>query len=178
MSKKIVILVALAAVALAGCGSDKKDAGDATPTTTAAPASDATTVPGNGGESPGAGEVPDPCTVVDGAQLEQLVGSAPGTGTVQATDPSQRKICRFDSGLILSVEIADNYDASVAGIKSSQTGNVEEVDGVGNAAIWQGIGTESGQFLIKGDDYFVAVTLPAGDKAKGQAIAEAMLANV
>jgi hypothetical protein len=97
---------------------------------------------------------------------------------VQATDPSQRKICRFDSGLILAVEITDNYDASVAGIKSSQTGNVEEVAGVGNAAIWQGIGTQAGQFLIKGDDYFVAVTLPAGDKATGRAIAEAMLANV
>lgn len=176
-----VLLVAL----VSACGGDDDDAGagDATTTTAAADAAaGATTTTAAGATTTAAEEpadegVPDPCALIAGPDLAALVGSDPGVGTPSAYDPEQRKICSYASGMILAVEISENYETAIDIIRD-ETGedSVREVAGVGNAAVWQDVGGGVGQFITQGDDYFVGVTLPAGGPEVGQAVAEAMLA--
>jgi hypothetical protein len=183
-----VLLVVSVLSVLTACGGDDDAAGadGATTTTTAAAAAGSTTtaavVPGAtttttaapAAESDG---VPDPCVLVAPPQLVVLLGADPGAPTPSAYDPEQRKICAYASGMILAVEVADNYDAAID-IMRDETGerSVREVSGVGSAAVWQDIGEGVGQFVALGDDYFVGVTLPAGGQEVGRTVAEAMLA--
>jgi Protein of unknown function (DUF3558) len=167
-----LLATALLVAACGGGDDDGSDASDdeATPATTEAadPSDDAD-------DDASGGEVPDPCTLLPAPELTALLGADQGTGTVQAVAPDQRKVCTYDSGLFLAVELAENWDASISLIESSGVGSVQEVPGVGEAAIWQDIGGGVGQFVALGPEYFVGVTL-SGDQAAGQAVAEAMLA--
>jgi hypothetical protein len=120
--------------------------------------------------------VPDPCTLVAPGQLAADLGASPGNGTPQSVDPSQRKICRYDSGLILAVEVAGNYDASVEGIRQHSGGaTITELPGVGTAAIWQDFGNGTGQLVARGDTYMVGVTVSQGGQAPALTIAKEML---
>jgi hypothetical protein len=177
------LLVALVSACGGDDDSDAAGAGDATTTTAAADAAaGATTTTAAGATTTAAEEpadegVPDPCALIAGPDLAALVGSDPGVGTPSAYDPEQRKICSYASGMILAVEISENYETAIDIIRD-ETGedSVSEVSGVGNAAVWQDVGGGVGQFIAQGDDYFVGVTLPAGGPEVGQAVAEAMLA--
>jgi hypothetical protein len=174
---------------VSACGGDDDDTADAdsggvTTTTAAAdPAADGSTTTVAGATTTAAdaatagGGVPDPCTLIAPLDLAALLASDPGAGTSSAYDPEQRRICSYASGLILAVEIAENYETAIDIIRD-ETGDesVREVSGVGNAAVWQDVGDGVGQFIAQGDDYFVGVTLPAGGQEIGQAVAEAMLA--
>jgi hypothetical protein len=119
------------------------------------------------------GEVPDPCSLVSADQLAGVLGSPPGAGSMQTVSPDQRKVCMYDTGLILAVEVGENYEAVVELMRDVAA--VQDVAGVGEAAAWQDVGGGIGQFVALGDEYYVGVTL-AGGQAEGQAIAEAMLA--
>jgi len=177
--KTIAATLLAAALLVAACGGGDDDGSDAADDETSPATTEATNGSdgGDGGTSgdPSGGEVPDPCTLVPAPELAALLGGDQGTGTVQAADPDQRKVCTYDSGLFLAVELAENWDASIGLIESSGVGSVQEVPGVGEAAIWQDIGGGVGQFVALGPEYFVGVTL-SGDQAAGQAVAEATLA--
>ena len=176
------------ALLLSACGGDDDDAGgDAGGGTTTTAAADAaagatTTVAAGATTTTTAAPidddaVPDPCTLIAAPELAMMLAGDPGAGESSAYDPEQRRICLYDSGVILAVELADHYDTAIDIIRD-ETGedSVQEVSGVGNAAVWQDIGDGMGQFIAQGDDYFVVVTLPAGGQDVGQVVAEAMLA--
>ncbi len=150
------------AAADAAAGATTTVAAGATTTTTVAPIDD--------------DAVPDPCTLIAAPELAMMLAGDPGAGEPSAYDPEQRRICLYASGVILAVELADHYDTAIDIIRD-ETGedSVQEVSGVGNAAVWQDIGDGMGQFIAQGDDYFVGVTLPAGGQDVGQVVAEAML---
>jgi Protein of unknown function (DUF3558) len=176
MRTKMVAATAVAlGIVLAACGGGDDNGSDARSSN-----SNATTTSSNVGDTTDAGgEVPDPCQLVPSQQLADLLGADPGTGTVNAVVPDERKVCNYGTGLILAVEVSRNYEASVDLIRENAEGaTVQDVPGVGSAAIWQEFGGGLGQFVARGPDYFVGVTLPSGGIATGQAIAEAMLANV
>lgn len=178
LSRLVVVPLALATLALGGCGgSDEKP--DAP--SSAGPAAD-----GSAGASTGpsaapvageqdakpTGEVPDPCTLVDTEQLTDLLGSDPGEGTGAGTVPDQRKICTFSSGVILAVEVAEDWDRTLQQFEENVGKDaLAPVPGVGEEAYWQEVGR---QFIVLGQHYFVGVT--GADQAAGQAVAEAMLA--
>jgi hypothetical protein len=150
------------AAADAAAGATTTVAEGASTTTTAAPVDD--------------DAVPDPCTLIPGPALAMILAGDQGAGESSAYDPEQRRICSYASGVILAVELADHYDAAIDIIRD-ETGDdsVQEVSGVGNAAVWQDLGAGMGQFIAQGDEYFVGVTLPAGGQDVGQVVAEAML---
>jgi hypothetical protein len=150
------------AAADAAAGATTTAAADATTTTAAAPVDDA---------------VPDPCTLIPGPALAMMLAGDQGAGQSSAYDPEQRRICSYGTGVILAVELADHYDTAIDIIRD-ETGDdsVNEVSGVGNAAVWQDLGDGMGQFVAQGDEYFVGVTLPAGGQDVAQVVAEAMLA--
>jgi hypothetical protein len=177
---KCAVIGGLSAVLLLGaCGGGGDDSSSSTSTTaakqtTTSTATDASS--SSGGARTANGEVPDPCTLVSQGQLAADLGASPGNGTPQSVDPKQRKICRFDSGLILAVEVAGNYDASVQGIRDNSGGaTISELPGVGNAAIWQEFGNGMGQLVAQGDTYMVGVTVPSGGQAPALTIAKEML---
>lgn len=131
----------------------------------------------NGGESAGdAGGVPNPCGLIPNSELTFLLDGEPGEGNEETPVPGQRKVCTYESGLILSVETAGNWDATLGAIRSFRPDSLPDVPGIGQAAVWQAIDGGSGQFLALSDEYFVGVTLPSGDQTVAQFIAEAMLA--
>lgn len=184
--RRQVVATALGvAIVLSACGGDDDDSGgDAAPGTTTTTAAGAATTPTAAGATTTTTAapiedtaVPDPCVLVPQMQLALLVGGDPGPGETSAYDPEQRRICIYGTGMILAVELADHYDTAIDIIRD-ETGedSVQEVSGVGNAAVWQDIGDGVGQFIAQGDDYFVGVTLPAGGQDVGQQVAEAMLA--
>ncbi len=149
---------------------------DSSSSTSSTAANETTTSTATGGATTTNGEVPDPCTLVSQSQLAADLGASVGTGTPQTVDPKQRKICRYDSGLILAVEVAGNCDASVQGIRDHSGGaTITELPGVGNAAIWQDFGNGKGQFVAQGDTYMVGVTVPQGGQAPALTIAKEML---
>jgi hypothetical protein len=177
------------ALLLSACGGDDDDSGaggdaggDTTTTTAADAAAGATTTAAAGATTTTAGApvddaVPDPCTLIPRPALAMMLAGDQGAGQSSAYDPEQRRICSYATGVILAVELADHYDTAIDIIRD-ETGedSVEEVSGVGNAAVWQDLGDGMGQFIAQGDDYFVGVTIPAGGQDVGQVVAEAMLA--
>jgi hypothetical protein len=150
------------AAADAAAGATTTVAAGAPTTTTAAPVDD--------------DAVPDPCTLIAGPALAMMLAGDQGAGESSAYDPEQRRICSYESGVILAVELADHYDTAIDIIRD-ETGDdsVQEVSGVGNAAVWQDLGDGMGQLIAQGDEYFVGVTLPSGGQEAGQVVAEAML---
>jgi hypothetical protein len=177
---KYAVIGGLSAVLLLGACGGSDDSSSPTTSSTAAKQTTTSTAKdassSTGGATTTNGEVPDPCTLVAEGQLAADLGAPVGTGTPQTVDPKQRKICRFDSGLILAVEVAGNYDASVAGIRQNSGGaTITELPGVGNAAIWQDNGSGMGQFVAQGDTYMVGVTVPQGGEAPALTIAKEML---
>jgi hypothetical protein len=150
------------AAADAAAGATTTAAAGATTTTAAAPVDDA---------------VPDPCTLIPAPALTMMLAGDQGAGQSSAYDPEQRRICSYATGVILAVELADHYDTAID-IIQDETGedSVNDVSGVGNAAVWQDLGDGMGQFIAQGDEYFVGVTLPAGGPDVAQVVAEAMLA--
>jgi hypothetical protein len=188
--RRQVIASALGVVLLlSACGGDDDDAGagddaggDTTTTAAADAAAGATTTVAAGATTttttaPVDDAVPDPCTLITGPELAMMLAGDQGAGQSSAYDPEQRRICSYASGVILAVELADHYDTAIDIIRD-ETGedSVQEVSGVGNAAVWQDIGDGMGQFIAQGDEYFVGVTLPAGGQDIGQVVAAAMLA--
>jgi hypothetical protein len=184
MRRLAVGLVAvLFVVSAAACSSSSDSGGASSGDAAGADASKSSTpaIPaddrGNasGGEV-ASGEVPDPCSLFSGAELTLLLGSDPGAGEVSGPVPDERKICRFDSGLILAVEIDDNWDATVASTKENLGDDaVVPVPGVALDAYWQPMGS---QFVARGDSYLVGVTLGSGSQETGEAVAEAMLVKL
>jgi hypothetical protein len=178
MRARYVVIGGLSAVLLLGaCGGGSDDSSSSTSSTAAKETTTSTAKEASSGDATTTnGEVPDPCTLVAQGQLAADLGASPGTGTLQTVDPKQRKICRFDSGLILAVEVAGNYEASVQGIRDNSGGaTITEMPGVGNAAIWQDFGNGTGQFVAQGDTYMVGVTVPQGGQAPALTIAKEML---
>jgi hypothetical protein len=176
---KYAVIGALSAALLLGaCGGsdDSSSPSSSTPAkpTTTSTAKDASS--STGGAAATGGEVPDPCTLVAEGQLAADLGATPGTATPQSVDPSPRRICRYGSGLILAVEVAGNYDASVEAIREHSGGaTISELPGVGRAAIWQDLGSGTGQLVAQGDTYMVGVTVPQGGQAPALTIAKEML---
>jgi hypothetical protein len=175
---RYAVIGALSAVLLLGaCGGGSDDSSSSTSsssTTTTSTAKDASS--STGGATTTGGQLPDPCALVAPGQLAADLAASPGTGTPQSVDPTQRRICRFDSGLILAVEVAGNYDASVEAIRQNSGGaTISELPGVGTAAIWQDFGNGTGQLVAQGDTYMVGVTVPQGGQAPALTIAKEML---
>jgi hypothetical protein len=179
-----VALALAAALALSSCGGDDDDSSDSTSATTTAAADDIATETTDSTDADAAessdggddGALPDPCSLIPSDELSTLVGSDVGIGTTQDV-VEQRRVCTYESGLILAVEVAEDWEMSLDLLRDS-TGadSVEEIPDVGNAAVWQTAGGDVGQFLALDDDVFVGVTLVSGGPAVGQAVAEAMLA--
>jgi hypothetical protein len=123
--------------------------------------------------------VPDPCALVSSDALSIALGSEQGVGDLQAADPTERQVCLYETGTRLLVEDGANYESAVADLREQSAGStIEDVPGVGDAAVWQDAG-EAGQLLALDGDYFIAVAIEtggAGGKTAALAIAEAMLA--
>lgn len=174
--KRLLVLCALAPFGLlAACGGDDapewidvRTLESTDPTDEAAEASTA--------------DVPDPCTLVSSEELSTVLGSEQGAGDLQASDATVRQVCSYETGTILSVEDAANYEASVAVIRENGAGStIEDVTGIGEAAIWQDFGGAVGQLVVLDGDYFVGVSIPAGGtdgKVVAESVAEAMLAAI
>jgi hypothetical protein len=182
--RRVAAIALGVALLVPACGDDDGDAeaGGGTTTTVAAGATTTAAGAGAGATTTTAAPVkddavPDPCKLIPTPTLAMMLAGDPGTGTSSAYDPEQRRICSYESGVILAVELADHYDTAIDIIRD-ETGedSVHEVSGVGNAAVWQDIGDGMGQLIAQADDYFVGVTLPAGGRDVAQVVAEAMLA--
>ena len=169
------------ALLLTACGGDDDDSGSggdaAGGTTTTAAADAAAGATTTTAAAPVDDAVPDPCTLIPGPALTMMLAGDQGAGQSSAYDPEQRRICSYATGVILAVELADHYDTAID-IIEDETGkdSLNDVSGVGNAAVWQDLGDGMGQFIAQGDEYFVGVTLPAGGSDVAQVVAEAMLA--
>ncbi|GAA4802062.1 DUF3558 family protein [Nocardioides caeni] len=166
-------IVALALVAT-GCGGNDDDQPDGQPSASdASSASSASSEDSGDGTAEGpTGEIPDPCTLLAANELASLSGSDPGAGSLQAVDPSQRKVCTFASGLILAVEVAGNWEATLDGIRDHFGEDaLEPVPGVGEEAYWQPSGS---QFVAVDGDYLVGVT-GVPDENTGEQLAVALL---
>jgi hypothetical protein len=87
-------------------------------------------------------------------------------------------VCIHGSGLILAVEVAANWEASIELVRASGLGSVEEVSGIGEAAVWQDLGGGAGQLLALGSDHFVGVNVVSGGRSAASEVAEAMLGAV
>ncbi len=164
--------LALATLSLAGCGGSDDGASQAPGTDPGASGESLGTEATETTEAAPTGEVPNPCTLLDTEQLTDLLGTDPGEGTVAGPVPDQRKICTFSSGVILAVEVAADWDQTLAQLeKHAGKDALVPAAGVGTQAYWQ----EGGRQLIAlGEHYFVGVT--GADQAAGQAVAEGMLA--
>lgn len=156
----LVVLVAILMLLAVGCGSDSNDNDD----------NDAD----NDGTSqtPSADEVPDPCDLVDSDDLADILGSSPGASDSMAVVPEERKVCTYETGILLAVEVASHWESSIKIIREhfGEDALVEE-SGLGEEAYWQEVGS---QVLALEDDYFVGVTGVA-DRKQARAIAEEML---
>lgn len=179
-----LIGLAAAGLILTGCGSsggstEAVPASSAASVPESAPAESATapsaTAPSASAAAP-AGEVPDPCTLLTTDQISAITGSDPGAPTPNAVYPDVRKICKFDGGLILAVEIADDYDGSVAMVKGdTNVEDSEDVAGVGDTAFFSTYAGGVTQLLAVQGDYFVGVTSML-DKDQATQLAQEMLA--
>src|SRR3954469_17901575 len=102
---RYAVIGGLSAVLMLGaCGGSDDSSSSTTsssPATTTSTAKDTSSI---GSAKTTGGEIPNPCTLVAQGQLAADLGASPGNGTPQSVDPSPRKICRYDSGLILAVE--------------------------------------------------------------------------
>jgi hypothetical protein len=166
-----LVVLGTVALLLIGC-SDGDGGGDVADRAerTAEPGGD----DGDGGGEPRAGDLPDPCALVDDADLADLLGTDPGDGELAAPVPAQRKTCIYPSGLVLAVEVASNWQGSLAVIRGELGASaLEPVLGVGEEAYWQADGA---QLLALDDGHFVGVSVGSGTKDAARAIAEAMLA--
>ena len=158
-SQTIVGLTLAAALAVAGCRGDDSGAKSTEPGSIHPP--------------------PDPCMLLSAGALADLTGSPTGDGELKAVAPDQRKSCVFEDGLSLSVEVGENYEATVNLIKATPgESTVENVEGVGSAAIWQDFGEGVGQLVADGGDHFIGVTVTSGGREVGSAVVEAMLAEL
>ncbi len=123
-----------------------------------------------------AGEVPDPCELLSATDtIEPILGTAPGTPKLATEDPAVRKLCLYSTGLFLEIELAENYDRSVAQIREPETGATsQELTGVGEQALLSDYGDGVFQVVALDGDYYVGVTgVIAADQAT--ALASAML---
>ncbi len=153
--------LAVAVAMVAGCSGDDGEEGSSS------------------GDDRPAVDVPDPCALLDPETVADLAGGSPGTGSVKGLAPEQRQVCAFADGLNLAVEVGENYEPTVELIRAAPGDpKLEDVDGVGSAAIWQDLGEGDGQLFAKGDDHFVMVTVPGGGREVGERLAEAMLAEL
>lgn len=174
--KHVIAIVLALTFALTACGAEGGGDGLATDPGTGpevtGDAAGSTGAAGAGGGS-AAREVPDACALLSSEELTSILGADPGTAVDESFDPKQRRICTFTSGLILAVEVAENWqgDASFGLIDNPSV----EVDGIGEEAHWQDIGGGISQFVALGPDYFVALTVNGGQET-AERLGEAMLA--
>ncbi|MCX6431531.1 MAG: DUF3558 family protein [Actinobacteria bacterium] len=181
-SASALIGLAAAGLILTGCGSSGGSTDAAAPSSAAAapesPAASAAaseSVPSASAAAP-TGEVPDPCALLTADEISAITGSDPGTPKPNAVYPDIRKICNFEGGLILAVEVAADYDGSVAMVKGdTNVEDSEDVSGVGDKAFFSTYTFGATQILAVQGDYFIGVTSLL-DKEKSIALAQAMLA--
>lgn len=104
--------------------------------------------------------VPDPCELLSATDtIEPILGFDPGAGDVATEDPDIRKVCLYAAGLFLEVEVAANYEQSVAAVKDPATGaTTQELTGVGDQAILAAYGDGINQVVALVDDYYIGVT--------------------
>ncbi|MBK9739967.1 MAG: hypothetical protein IPO93_10710 [Actinobacteria bacterium] len=187
--------VAASAVAMIGlltaCGGGSQS-GEATPVVSAA----ASVAAGEAAEAPSAaapsasavaddtaenettGGVPDPCGLLSQDELASILGAAPGEGTVQGPSPEMRKVCTLPDGTILGVEVAVDYDATLAAVeKSGLDATLTDVSGVGDKATLITYDVGVLQLLAVEGDYFVDVTGMITE-AQATALVKAMLAAI
>lgn len=164
--KQLLVLCVAALTPLAACGDDTPEWNDVRNLEPAEPTGE---------------PVPDPCALVSSDALSIALGSEQGVGDLQAADPTERQVCLYETGTFLLVEDGANYESTVTDLREQSSGStIEDVPGVGDAAIWQDAG-EAGQLLVLDGDYFIAVALETGGadgKPAALAIAEAMLAAI
>jgi hypothetical protein len=169
----VISVVMVLTVALSACGGD--GGGPADPGTGPELTDDVTgdTGEADAGGGPAAGEVPDACALLSNEELTSILGADPGTAVDESFDPKHRRICTYTSGLILAVEVAENWqgDASFGLIDNPSV----EVEGIGEEAHWQDIGGGTSQFVALGSEYFVALTVN-GDQETAERLGEAMIA--
>lgn len=172
-----LVSLALTTLSLAGCGRSDDDAlggPERAPSTgpTTAPSAEAAAQTAPAAQAAPAGELPDPCSLLDTEQLTDLLGADPGEGTVAGPARAQRRTCTFEAGVVLAVEVATGWDATLARLRSQAGGDVlEPAPGIGREAYWQERGR---QVVALGEHYLVGVA--GADQAAGKAVAEGMLA--
>ncbi|NHA01960.1 hypothetical protein G5V59_26345 [Nocardioides sp. W3-2-3] len=113
---------------------------------------------------------PAPCSTP--SRLTDLLGADPGEGTVAGPARAQRRTCTFEAGVVLAVEVATGWDATLARLRRQAGGGVlDPAPGIGREAYWQERGR---QVVALGEHYLVGVA--GADQAAGKAVAEGMLA--
>ncbi|MDI1289139.1 MAG: hypothetical protein PSX37_04200 [bacterium] len=106
------------------------------------------------------GEVPDPCTLLSTADtIEPVLGVDPGAPSMTTEDPKVRKVCLYAAGVFLEIEIAANYEQSVAAVEDPATGaTTQKLTGVGVEAILASYGEGINQVVALAGEYYIGVT--------------------
>jgi len=150
------------ALALAACSSTADVGGDsaASPVASGSVAGSSRDAPSGSDSANADGAVPDPCELLSVADtIEPILGFDPGTPEVNTQNPEVRKVCLYTAGLFLEVEIAANYEQSVAAIKDPATGaTTQDLAGVGEKALLSDYGEGINQVVALAGDYYVGVT--------------------
>lgn len=171
-----MIAVAIVLVVAPACSGDDGGDGEAGPSgpTEVTGTTTSTGATGTTGGAVPTGPAPDACALLNADEIEAITGTNPGTGSTSGSE--ERSICIYENGLILSVEIAANWDASKELIEQDRP--IEPVSDVGTEAFWD----TDGQLVALGEDgFFVGVTIGArNDAAREHAatIATVMLDNI
>lgn len=108
----------------------------------------------------GSSEVPDPCELLSAELIiRPILGVDPGQPALTTEDPAVRKLCLFSTGLFLEIEVAENYDRSVAQIRLPEAGaTTQDLTGVGQEALLSNYGDGVFQVVARDDRYYVGVT--------------------
>lgn len=114
--------------------------------------------------------LPDACGLLTSDDIASITGTAPGNATPDASDPSMRTICMFDSGLILAIEVGADWAETIDYVKNnSSDAKLTEVTDIGDEAllsVYEGETDASQLLVLDGDYFYAAVGAITPDQAK------------
>ena len=175
---QVTALIALAAISFAACGSDSDDGDSPATSVTEATPADASPADANGTGTvtPDGRDGSGPCSLLTDEEGNQLLGVTATSVEESVTGPFVA--CQWINDASLPIELLQigTFDFDVdpdffrETASASDTGTLEEVAGLGDEALWDGI-----QLFIRRGELMISV-IPSNSGGREQAIAAAELA--